>query len=88
MLMNKCIMMSLHLLRFAFPILASFFFSNVNYKKKVNFVNLTLTNKQGEELRKQIGASAYIECSAKTQQVDKTTWKDIVIFVKIIMFLF
>jgi len=27
-------------------------------------------NKQGEELRKQIGAAAYIECSSKTQQVD------------------
>lgn len=25
--------------------------------------------KQGEELRKQIGAAAYIECSSKTQQV-------------------
>lgn len=24
---------------------------------------------QGEELRKQIGAAAYIECSSKTQQV-------------------
>lgn len=27
-----------------------------------------ITSSQGEELRKQIGASAYIECSAKTQQ--------------------
>ncbi|XP_004139348.1 rac-like GTP-binding protein ARAC7 isoform X2 [Cucumis sativus] len=27
-----------------------------------------ITSAQGEELRKQIGASAYIECSAKTQQ--------------------
>lgn len=25
---------------------------------------------QGEELRKQIGAAAYIECSSKTQQVE------------------
>ena len=25
---------------------------------------------QGEELRMQIGAAAYIECSSKTQQVD------------------
>jgi len=27
---------------------------------------------QGEELRKQIGAAAYIECSSKTQQVVMT----------------
>ncbi|KAM7260321.1 hypothetical protein ACFE04_016062 [Oxalis oulophora] len=27
-----------------------------------------ITNSQGEELRKQIGAAAYIECSSKTQQ--------------------
>ncbi|XP_022946787.1 rac-like GTP-binding protein ARAC7 isoform X2 [Cucurbita moschata] len=27
-----------------------------------------ITSSQGEELRKQIGASAYIECSSKTQQ--------------------
>lgn len=32
---------------------------------------------QGEELRKQIGAAAYIECSSKTQQVDYTrSWVD------------
>lgn len=34
-------------------------------------------DEQGEELRKQIGAAAYIECSSKTQQViaiDKN-WK-------------
>lgn len=28
----------------------------------------TITTAQGEELRKQIGAAAYIECSSKTQQ--------------------
>jgi Ras-related C3 botulinum toxin substrate 1 len=28
-----------------------------------------ITSTQGEELRKQIGAAAYIECSSKTQQV-------------------
>ncbi|XP_008789319.2 rac-like GTP-binding protein ARAC7 isoform X2 [Phoenix dactylifera] len=28
----------------------------------------TITSSQGEELRKQIGAAAYIECSSKTQQ--------------------
>ncbi|KAM3405338.1 hypothetical protein ACQJBY_008050 [Aegilops geniculata] len=28
-----------------------------------------ITTAQGEELRKQIGAAAYIECSSKTQQV-------------------
>ncbi|XXG48024.1 hypothetical protein AAC387_Pa02g2571 [Persea americana] len=28
----------------------------------------TITSAQGEELRKQIGAAAYIECSSKTQQ--------------------
>ncbi|MFQ6642555.1 hypothetical protein Gotur_018818, partial [Gossypium turneri] len=27
-----------------------------------------ITSAQGEELRKQIGAAAYIECSSKTQQ--------------------
>lgn len=43
-------------------------------------------NKQGEELRKQIGASAYIECSSKTQQVDKTTQKDVLVFVEILYF--
>lgn len=31
---------------------------------------LIMLNMQGEELRKQIGAAAYIECSSKTQQVD------------------
>lgn len=30
---------------------------------------IVLLNNQGEELRKQIGASFYIECSSKTQQV-------------------
>ncbi|XP_039120773.1 rac-like GTP-binding protein 2 [Dioscorea cayenensis subsp. rotundata] len=29
---------------------------------------IAITPAQGEELRKQIGASAYIECSSKTQQ--------------------
>ncbi|KAK8682849.1 hypothetical protein V6N13_038931 [Hibiscus sabdariffa] len=29
-----------------------------------------ITSAQGEELRKQIGAAAYIECSSKTQQVN------------------
>ncbi|KAI3967655.1 hypothetical protein MKX01_039565 [Papaver californicum] len=28
-----------------------------------------ITSAQGEELRKQIGAAAYIECSSKTQQL-------------------
>ena len=36
---------------------------------KLNFCELNIMM-QGEELRKQIGASAYIECSSKTQQVD------------------
>lgn len=30
---------------------------------------LTVQSNQGEELRKQIGATYYIECSSKTQQV-------------------
>ena len=29
-----------------------------------------VTTAQGEELRKQIGAAYYIECSSKTQQVE------------------
>ena len=33
---------------------------------------------QGEELRKQIGATYYIECSSKTQQVFKT-WQKVII---------
>ncbi|KAE9462838.1 hypothetical protein C3L33_05258, partial [Rhododendron williamsianum] len=34
--------------------------------------------KKGEELRKQIGAAAYIECSSKTQQVDLQKEEDVV----------
>ncbi|CAH8279602.1 unnamed protein product [Arabidopsis lyrata] len=38
------------------------------------------TSSQGEELRKQIGAAAYIECSSKTQQIPwpkpPTKWDD------------
>jgi hypothetical protein len=29
---------------------------------------------QGEELKKMIGAVIYIECSSKTQQVNRYTW--------------
>ncbi|ERM98635.1 hypothetical protein AMTR_s00109p00095870 [Amborella trichopoda] len=36
---------------------------------------VSITSTQGEELRKQIGAAAYIECSSKTQQ--HYGWKDI-----------
>lgn len=38
-----------------------------------------ITSTQGEELRKQIGAAAYIECSSKTQQVKLSSFlqKDI-----------
>uniref|UniRef100_A0A0A9DL56 Rop6 n=1 Tax=Arundo donax TaxID=35708 RepID=A0A0A9DL56_ARUDO len=34
----------------------------------------TITTAQGEELRKQIGAAAYIECSSKTQQNVKSVF--------------
>ncbi|XP_076913599.1 rac-like GTP-binding protein ARAC7 [Bidens hawaiensis] len=33
-----------------------------------NYGSNVITSAQGEELRKQIGAAAYIECSSKTQQ--------------------
>jgi hypothetical protein len=36
------------------------------YQEEVTLRNLFM---QGEELRKQIGAAAYIECSSRTQQV-------------------
>lgn len=45
---------------------------------------------QGEELRKQIGAAAYIECSSKTQQVDRYiswTW-DLKDFIASLLFPF
>lgn len=34
------------------------------------YKKLIMLSIQGEELRKQIGAAAYIECSSKTQQVE------------------
>ncbi|GLJ15320.1 hypothetical protein SUGI_0251170 [Cryptomeria japonica] len=37
---------------------------------------IPITTMQGEELRKQIGASAYIECSAKTQQNVKAVFDE------------
>jgi len=37
--------------------------------------HILMVSKQGEELKKLIGAPAYIECSAKTQQV--LTWESI-----------
>ena len=40
----------------------------------VILIPLTLVM-QGEELRKQIGAAAYIECSSKTQQVVMSYFK-------------
>ena len=35
---------------------------------------LTESQLQGEELRKQIGAAAYIECSSRTQQVIRESY--------------
>lgn len=55
------------LLIFSFPMWSVMFLEGEAQLCELNI------NKQGEELRKQIGASAYIECSAKTQQVDNTT---------------
>lgn len=42
------------------------------FHKSVTFMykKLIMLSIQGEELRKQIGAAAYIECSSKTQQVE------------------
>ncbi|KAI4356588.1 hypothetical protein L6164_000601 [Bauhinia variegata] len=41
----------------------------------------TITTKQGEELKKQIGAVAYIECSSKTQQNVKDVFDAAIKFV-------
>lgn len=50
------------------------FSSIILYSKTFDLSRVRLAHseyiKQGEELRKQIGAAAYIECSSKTQQVD------------------
>lgn len=39
-----------------------------SYHNNDHMVSGVVTSAQGEELRKQIGAAAYIECSSKTQQ--------------------
>ena len=41
----------------------------MNLSDLKTFLKLMTLWIQGEELRKQIGAAAYIECSSKTQQV-------------------
>ncbi|KAH9314917.1 hypothetical protein KI387_023544, partial [Taxus chinensis] len=41
-----------------------------------NVCSIPITTAQGEELRKKIGASAYIECSAKTQQNIKAVFDE------------